>query len=90
MTYMDEPSAKRGFALKRRKEKANLEKLIIEHYRAIEEKPRIVDVFQDWLDLKFKYGEISVQTKTRYENDFKRFLQKIMRYAINILLILQT
>lgn len=76
MTYIDEPSAKRGFVLKRRKEREYLEKLIIEHYRAIEERPRIVDIFHDWLDLKFKYGEISVQTKTRYENDFKRFFSK--------------
>ncbi len=76
MTYIDEPSAKRGFVLKRRKEREYLENLIIEHYRAIEERPRIVDIFHDWLDLKFKYGEISVQTKTRYENDFKRFFSK--------------
>lgn len=76
MTYIDEPSAKRGFVLKRRKEREYLEKLIIEHYRAIEERPRIVDIFHDWLDLKFKYGEISVQTKTRYENDFKRFFSE--------------
>lgn len=73
MTYMDEPSSKRGFVLKRRKEKADLEKLIIEYYRAIEDKPRIADVFHEWLDLKYSYGEISAQTKTRYENDFKRF-----------------
>ena len=68
MTYIDEPSAKRGFVLKRRKEKAYLEKLIIEHYRAIEEKPRIADIFHDWLTLKFKYGEISEQTRTRYDD----------------------
>lgn len=73
MTYIDEASAKRGFVLKRRKEKANLENLIIEHYRAIEEKPRIADIFHEWLELKFEYGEISGQTKTRYENDFRRF-----------------
>ena len=76
VNYIDEPSAKRGFVLKRRKEREYLENLIIEHYRAIEERPRIVDIFHDWLDLKFKYGEISVQTKTRYENDFKRFFSK--------------
>lgn len=76
MTYIDEPSSKRGFVLKRRKEKAYLEKIIIEHYRAIEENPRISDVFHEWLTLKFKYGEISAQTKTRYENDFRRFFPK--------------
>lgn len=76
MTYIDEPSSKRGFVLKRRKEKEYLEKLIIEHYRAIEENPRISDVFHEWLTLKFKYGEISAQTKTRYENDFRRFFPK--------------
>lgn len=76
MTYIDEPSSKRGFVLKRRKEKAYLEKMIIEHYRAIEENPRISDVFHEWLTLKFKYGEISAQTKTRYENDFRRFFPK--------------
>lgn len=88
MTYIDEPSAKRGFVLKRRKEKENLEKLIIEHYHAIEEKPRISDIFHKWIDLKSKYGEISVQTKTRYENDFKRFFTEdneiCKKYIANI------
>lgn len=88
MTYIDEPSAKRGFVLKRRKEKAYLEKLIIEHYRAIEEKPRIADIFHDWLTLKFKYGEISEQTRTRYENDFRRFFpddnEICMKYIADI------
>lgn len=88
MTYIDEPSSKRGFSLKRRKEKANLEKLIIEHYRAIEEKPRIADIFHSWIDLKFKYGEIKEQTKTRYENDFRRFFPEdneiCMKYIADI------
>lgn len=73
MTYIDDPSAKRGFILKKRKKRADLENLIIEHYRVINEKPKISDVFYEWLNLKFEYGEILPQTKTRYENDFKRF-----------------
>ncbi|BDZ78347.1 tyrosine recombinase XerS [Claveliimonas bilis] len=88
MTYIDEPSVKRGFVLKRRKEKASLEKLIIEHYRAIEEQPWISDIFHDWLTLKFKYGEISEQTRTRYENDFRRFFpddnEICMKYIADI------
>ncbi|MCQ5202002.1 tyrosine-type recombinase/integrase [Mordavella massiliensis] len=88
MTYIDEPSVKRGFVLKRRKEKASLEKLIIEYYRAIEEQPRISDIFHDWLTLKFKYGEISEQTRTRYENDFRRFFpddnEICMKYIADI------
>ena len=73
MTYIDDPSTKRGIALKRRKEKADLDNLIIEHYRAIEEIPKVSNVFYEWINLKFEYGEISPQSKTRYENDFARF-----------------
>ncbi len=73
MTYIDDPSTKRGIALKRRKEKADLDNLIIEHYRAIEEIPKVSNVFYEWINFKFEYGEISPQSKTRYENDFARF-----------------
>lgn len=76
MTYIDEPSAKRGFVLKRRKSKEDLENLIVEHYNAIENKPRIENLFREWIDSKCEYNEITPQTKTRYENDFKRFFSK--------------
>ena len=66
----------------------NTELLIIEHYRTIEERPRISDIFHDWLTLKFKYGEISEQTRTRYENDFRRFFpdnnEICMKYIADI------
>lgn len=73
MTYIDDPNTKRGITLKRRKERSELEKLIVEHYRTLEEKPHIVDIFKEWVDAKLKFGEITPQTHTRYENDFKRF-----------------
>lgn len=73
MTYIDDPDSKRGFVLKRRKEKMDLENLIIEHYIKEKEHPTIPKVFNEWLTSKYDYGEITLQTKTRYENDFKRF-----------------
>lgn len=73
MTYIDDPDSKRGFVLKRRKEKMDLENLIIEHYIKEREHPTIPKVFNEWLTSKYDYGEITLQTKTRYENDFKRF-----------------
>ena len=48
----------------------------------------ISDIFHDWLTLKFKYGEISEQTRTRYENDFRRFFpddnEICMKYIADI------
>lgn len=76
MTYINEPTAKRGIILIRRKNKEDLENLIIEHYKVIENKPRIEDVFREWIEMKCEYNEITLQTKTRYENDFKRFFTK--------------
>lgn len=73
MTYLDDSESKRGFVLKRRKEKCQLEKLIIEHYKFQVENPTLLYIFKEWINIKYEYSEITAQTKTRYENDFKRF-----------------
>ena len=73
MTYLDDSESKRGFVLKRRKEKCQLEKLIIEHYKFQVENPTLLSIFKEWINIKYEYSEITAQTKTRYENDFKRF-----------------
>ena len=56
-----------------RKNKEDLEKLIVDYYQNVINKPYIKDIFNEWLQSKFDYSEISPQTRTRYENDFKRF-----------------
>lgn len=73
MTYIDDPDSKRGIVLKRRKEKGDLDNLIIEHYLKEKDYPTIPKIFTEWINSKYEYGEITPQTKTRYENDFKRF-----------------
>lgn len=64
MTYVDNPESKRGFVLKRRKEKCELEKLIIEHYKLQVEKPTLSSIFKEWINIKYEYSEITAQTKT--------------------------
>lgn len=76
MTYLDDPSNKRGVVLKRRKDRANLDKLIIDYYRAKEDHPGIKQIFEEWITSKMEYEEIKPQSKTRYENDFRRFFKE--------------
>lgn len=72
-TYVKDESTKRGIALKRRKNKEDLEELIITYYKDKEEKPTIKTIFNQWVNKKIEYGEILPQSATRYENDFERF-----------------
>lgn len=64
MTYLDDSESKRGFVLKRRKEKCQLEKLIIEHYKFQVENPTLLSIFKEWINIKYEYSEITAQTKT--------------------------
>lgn len=71
-TYLDDDS-KRGYSLKVRSSKKEVENLVVDYYKKKEEDPYIESVFYMWIDQKLEYGEISIQTYNRYINDFKRF-----------------
>lgn len=74
-TYFDDDS-KRGYSLKAYNSKKALEDKIVEYYKAKEEDPYIDQVFREWNTQRLHYGEISVQSYNRYDNDFKRFFPK--------------
>lgn len=59
--------------VRRRNDKKDLEKLIIEHIKANEDIKYIKDIFYDWIDAKYGYGEIRKQSYDRYVSDFERF-----------------
>lgn len=74
-TYVDDTS-KRGYSLKTRNSKENLEKFIVKWYRQKEEDPYIEQVFEKWNQERLNYGEIGRQSYTKYANDFARFFTK--------------
>ena len=65
------PNEKRQLIV--RKKKVDLERAIIQYYKASEDRPTVENVFYRWLEDRYKYKEISKGTYDRYENDFKRF-----------------
>lgn len=73
MTYFNDLDSGKGLLLRKRKKKSDLEALIIEYYKKRDALPRIADIFHEWIHLKFQYGEITPQSKTRYENSYRRF-----------------
>lgn len=70
-TYL--PDKNNGRVHKKRKNKEDLEGLIIDFWKEETENPTVKDIFYQWLDEKIEYCEISKATYDRYENDFKRY-----------------
>ncbi|MCM1201401.1 MAG: site-specific integrase [Bacteroides fragilis] len=69
-TYL--PAKNGGRMLKKRKNRKDLENVLIEYYKSRKE-VTLGDVFQEWVSQKLKYGEIQKQTFDRYTTDFHRF-----------------
>ena len=63
--------------LRHRKTKNELENVIIEHVKQIEDCPKIETVFYEWMDLRLERGEIEKSTYSRYERDFFRYFTRI-------------
>ena len=80
LTYVYDESGNRK--IRRRKTKEEIEQLLVEHYRKQEEEIYLRDVFEQWIEMKLKYGEIQRQSYDRYKTDFERFFpasEKICR-----------
>ena len=69
-TYIILDDGKR--ALKKRKERKDIEDSIIQHFKE-SEKILIETVFNEWIEQKLEYGDIQKQTYDRYKTDFTRF-----------------
>lgn len=82
-TYIIKPTGKR--AIVERKNREDLEAMLIAHYKSLEESPTLKKVFDSWSGDKLKYGEVSKGTIDRYTNDFNRFFGKIQNTQIGSL-----
>lgn len=64
--------------IRRRKTKEELLDFIVHHYRELEEKVYIIDIFEEWSNKKLSYGEISKQSISIVANS-NVFLHRIKR-----------
>lgn len=78
-TYL--PSADKGRVPKKRKNKEDLIKLIVEFWKEETENPTVRDIFYQWLDDKLAYHEISKATYDRYETDFRRYFMNDEKFG---------
>lgn len=62
-TYV--PDDKKGRILKKRNSQEEIEKIVIDYLKQVEENPTIKDVFTEWNDRKLQLGQISRATHMR-------------------------
>lgn len=74
-TYLPDPDNKGKRIYRKRRTLSELENIIIDYYKAIEEKIYFKDVWQKYIVEKLEYGEIQKSSYDRYCNDFKRFFE---------------
>mgnify|MGYP002620195619 FL=1 len=60
----------------KRKDRKELEDLIVNYYQQKKEEIYINDVFNEWISKKLEYGEIKKQSYDRYLTDYTRFFTK--------------
>lgn len=72
-TYLPAPDGKRLY--RRRSTLKDLEDVIVQHYRKLQEEIYIDDVFHEWINRKLEYGEIQKASYDRYMTDYSRFFQ---------------
>lgn len=63
----------KGRKLVSKKTKEDLENAIAEHYRETVMKPCFCEVFEEWINEKESFHELSPSSLCRYRNDFLRF-----------------
>lgn len=72
-TYIFQDGQRRIVA---KKSKTDVEEIVIDHYKSVENEPTLNDVFYLWANKKLEFGEMQKQTFDRYERDFKRFFRE--------------
>lgn len=82
-TYIPDPSAKRGYRLKRSRTREGLEEAIIRQHKENEANPTIDEVFEEWNNKKLENGSIVEATHLRnkycYERHFGEFGKRRIR-----------
>ncbi|MCR5737658.1 MAG: site-specific integrase [Eubacterium sp.] len=59
--------------LRKRKSEKEIEDVIVEHYKQLENEPIVSKVFEEWVSKKLEYKEISLSTAGRYRRDFNKY-----------------
>lgn len=72
-TYLTDIHGKRLY--RRRNTRAELENVIVQHYRTMQEEIYFDKVFHEWIDRKMEFGEIQKASYDRYLNDYHRFFE---------------
>lgn len=72
-TYLPAEDTKHKRKAVKRKNKSDLEKVIIEYYKEKVYSPTFSECFYIWANKKLKYGEITKGTFDRYETTLKRY-----------------
>ena len=82
-TYIPDPSASRGYRLKRSRTKKGIEDAIIKQYKENETNPTINEIFEEWNNKKLENGSIVEATHLRnkycYERHFSEFGKRRIR-----------
>lgn len=60
-----------------RKDRAELEELIVEYYKKRQSDPTINDIFQKWNQRRVELGKIKLSTATRFDHDFDKFFSSL-------------
>lgn len=84
-TYL--PDKEKGRVQRERNTKEEIEDLICDYYKKIEETYYIEDIFNLWSAKKLEYGEIQKQTYDRYKTDFHRFFDNTLISKVQINMI---
>lgn len=74
ITYLPDKNYKNGKRLIKRKNKTELENVIVEHYKQGLKQYTFGRVFNEWVTQKLEFGEIMKQTYDRYQYDYQRFI----------------
>lgn len=79
-TYL--PDAKKGRVPKRRSTKSEIEEVVINYWKDLEENPTVEEMFYNWINDKLSYGEIGRSTYDRYIVDFNKYFVSIKNRKI--------
>ena len=59
----------------KRKNKIDIENIIIDFWREKTENPTIRELFKQWIEERKTYGELRKSSVKKYENDYIRFIE---------------
>lgn len=82
-TYL--PDLEKGRLLKRRKTRESLEDLVVAYWKQQIDNPTVQELYEEWIQRKLNNGEIALQTKDRYDRQYKQCMQEFGKRRIKAL-----